>query len=103
MYNYIYIHIHIYNLQKTVYIDLMMSVNPKVPPYSIFALHRFLKDTDVVISQDCNLPINSHKVLPYPVNSPSDKNNVINLMLTWSEGKLIYIYKDLFYNLSLKN
>ncbi|CAL7947535.1 unnamed protein product [Xylocopa violacea] len=71
--------------QEAVNESLIINVNPKRPPYSISALQKVWKDTDINVQTYVHSSIDKEGSISYQSSTCSSRKNVINLSLIWKD------------------
>lgn len=75
------------HLQKPVFVELVLSVNPSKPPYSILALQKLWKDTNFRVKSYIHSTISGQVPIVFPQTTKGTAN-VIELTLIWKKGKI---------------
>jgi aminoacyl tRNA synthase complex-interacting multifunctional protein 2 len=78
-------------LQKPVVIKLVLNVNPKKPPYSILALQKLWKDTNIKVTSYIHSTTTAQAPITFPEITTS-ATNVVEITLIWKEGKIKVIF-----------
>lgn len=76
-------------LQKPVFVQLLLNVNPSKPPYSILALQKLWKDTNFRVKSYIHSTVSGQIPIVFPQITKSTAN-VIELTLIWKEGKIYF-------------
>lgn len=78
---------NMYNSQVPVDVSLVLNINPWKPPYSIYALQKVWKDTDITVKSYTHSSIVGRVPIDFFSNTHSDANNVVNLTVIFKAGK----------------
>jgi len=73
-------------LQKPVVIQLVLNVNPRKPPYSILALQKLWKDTNIKVISYIHSTMKEQIPIVFPKIIRS--TNIIELTLIWKDGEI---------------
>lgn len=81
--------------QDPVNVNLIINVNPKRPPYSVRALQRVWKDSEINVQTYIHSSVSEGGPVPCQMVKDGSRNNVINLSLIWKDVKDLEVQSGL--------
>ncbi|XP_015431574.1 PREDICTED: uncharacterized protein LOC107187897 isoform X2 [Dufourea novaeangliae] len=82
--------------QELVNMNLIINVNPKMPPYSALALQQVWNDIDIKLQNYVHSSINEKVPLIHQPVIHSPRNNVINLSVIWKNVEDLELVSGLY-------
>ncbi|XP_017880816.1 uncharacterized protein LOC108625364 isoform X2 [Ceratina calcarata] len=81
--------------QDPVNVNLIINVNPKRPPYSVRALQRVWRDSQINVQTYIHSSVSEEGPVCYQTAKDASRNNVINVSLIWKDVKDLEIQSGL--------